>query len=300
MANLWLRLWHEMPNDPKWRTISRISGETVSTVLAVYIHLMVDASQNTKDRGKSTLRVEDLESALDLSGDSVRAILSAMETRVIDDGVLSGWDRRQPAREIPLDSSAKTDAERKREQRARQKQNNSPKKDSKPVAKAAKAQDARVTNDTSHPVPVTEDAVEVAAVNKEIGNHSLPGFEAPAEVKVKRAAKNKAESVVVSCEDAFPEVEDRGLVSDWYAIRIHKRAVVTESAMNGIRNEAEKAGVTVKQALQICCVNGWSGYRSSWAGSSDGKITTGNSRHVLEGKNYASGIASDGRLTIKI
>ncbi|EOJ9867040.1 hypothetical protein ACQP3L_37610, partial [Escherichia coli] len=21
MANAWLRLWHDMPNDPKWRTI---------------------------------------------------------------------------------------------------------------------------------------------------------------------------------------------------------------------------------------------------------------------------------------
>ncbi|EOP2197647.1 hypothetical protein QSF09_003200, partial [Escherichia coli] len=26
MANAWLRLWHDMPNDPKWRTISRVSG----------------------------------------------------------------------------------------------------------------------------------------------------------------------------------------------------------------------------------------------------------------------------------
>ncbi|ENU2244993.1 hypothetical protein ACWNUG_005487, partial [Escherichia coli] len=23
MANAWLRLWHDMPNDPKWRTIAR-------------------------------------------------------------------------------------------------------------------------------------------------------------------------------------------------------------------------------------------------------------------------------------
>ena len=25
MANSWLRLWHDMPNDPKWRTIARKS-----------------------------------------------------------------------------------------------------------------------------------------------------------------------------------------------------------------------------------------------------------------------------------
>lgn len=43
MANAWLRLWHDMPNDPKWRTIARVSGQPIATVMAVYIHLLVDA-----------------------------------------------------------------------------------------------------------------------------------------------------------------------------------------------------------------------------------------------------------------
>lgn len=41
MANAWLRLWHDMPNDPKWRTIARVSGQPIATVMAVYIHLLV-------------------------------------------------------------------------------------------------------------------------------------------------------------------------------------------------------------------------------------------------------------------
>ncbi|EEY1988416.1 phage replisome organizer, partial [Escherichia coli] len=40
MANAWLRLWHDMPNDPKWRTIARVSGQPIATVMAVYIHLL--------------------------------------------------------------------------------------------------------------------------------------------------------------------------------------------------------------------------------------------------------------------
>ncbi|WP_252355071.1 hypothetical protein, partial [Escherichia coli] len=27
MANAWLRLWHDMPNDPKWRTQNRVAGQ---------------------------------------------------------------------------------------------------------------------------------------------------------------------------------------------------------------------------------------------------------------------------------
>ena len=46
MANAWLRLWHDMPNDPKWRTIARVSGQPIATVMAVYIHLLVSASRN--------------------------------------------------------------------------------------------------------------------------------------------------------------------------------------------------------------------------------------------------------------
>ncbi|OVB53206.1 hypothetical protein UQ42_26495 [Escherichia coli] len=52
MANAWLRLWHDMPNDPKWRTIARVSGQPIATVMAVYIHLLVSASRNvTKCHG---------------------------------------------------------------------------------------------------------------------------------------------------------------------------------------------------------------------------------------------------------
>ncbi|EEY1967912.1 phage replisome organizer, partial [Escherichia coli] len=54
MANAWLRLWHDMPNDPKWRTIARVSGQPIATVMAVYIHLLVSASRNvTKCHGES-------------------------------------------------------------------------------------------------------------------------------------------------------------------------------------------------------------------------------------------------------
>ncbi len=59
MANAWLRLWHDMPNDPKWRTIARVSGQPIATVMAVYIHLLVSASRNVT-RGHIGVTTEDL------------------------------------------------------------------------------------------------------------------------------------------------------------------------------------------------------------------------------------------------
>lgn len=123
MSNSWLRLWHDMPNDPKWRTIARVSGQPISLVQAMYLHLLVDASRNVT-RGHVSVTAEDLASALDVTEDAVSAVLEAMQSRVMDGDRLSGWDARQPKREDAGNSEtgAKSAAQRKREQRAREKE----------------------------------------------------------------------------------------------------------------------------------------------------------------------------------
>lgn len=122
MANQWLRLWHDMPTDPKWRTISRHAGEPISLVQAVYVHLLVDASRNVT-RGHATVTTEDLASALDCDEERIQSILDAMQGRVLDGSRITGWEQRQPKREDQGDaeSGAKSAAQRKREQREREK-----------------------------------------------------------------------------------------------------------------------------------------------------------------------------------
>lgn len=123
MANQWLRLWHDMPNDPKWRTIARASGQSIALVQAVYLHLLVDASRNVT-RGHVSVTPEDLASALDVTESDVEAVLQAMQGRVLDGDHVSGWDARQPKREDAgsPETGAKSAAQRKREQRAREKE----------------------------------------------------------------------------------------------------------------------------------------------------------------------------------
>ncbi|WP_349616945.1 DnaT-like ssDNA-binding domain-containing protein [Azotobacter salinestris] len=123
MANQWLRLWHDMPNDPKWRTIARVSGQPIALVQAVYLHLLVDASRNVT-RGHVTVTTEDLASALDVTDERVECVLSAMQGRVMEGDRLTGWEARQPLREDLGDpqTGAKSAAQRKREQRERDRQ----------------------------------------------------------------------------------------------------------------------------------------------------------------------------------
>jgi len=118
----WLRLWHDMPNDPKWRTIARLSGESIALVMSTYVHLLVDASRNVT-RGHVNVTVEDIASALDVTDDQIAVILKAMEGRVLADGTILGWDKRQPKREDSGSeiTGAKSSTQRKKEQRERQK-----------------------------------------------------------------------------------------------------------------------------------------------------------------------------------
>ncbi len=122
MANQWFRLWHDMPNDPKWRTIARASGQPISLVIATYISLLSSASQNVT-RGHANVTLEDIASQLDVTESEIKSIFDAMQGRVLDGFIVTGWAKRQPKKEDAGDdeTGAKSAVVRKREQREREK-----------------------------------------------------------------------------------------------------------------------------------------------------------------------------------
>jgi len=52
--------------------------------------------------------------------------------------------------------------------------------------------------------------------------------------------------------------------ADFLEHRKAKRAPVTQSAIDLIAKEAEKAGVSLEEALQTCCAMGWQGFKATW------------------------------------
>lgn len=88
-----------MVNDPKFRTIARISKQEISRVISVYMHMMTCAS-NATERGRTEgWSDEDVATALDIEISDVVVIRDAMQGRVIDGDRLTGWEKRQPIRE---------------------------------------------------------------------------------------------------------------------------------------------------------------------------------------------------------
>lgn len=58
--------------------------------------------------------------------------------------------------------------------------------------------------------------------------------------------------------------------SDWLAVRKSKKAAVTSTAVDGIKAEAIKAGMTLQQALETCCRQGWAGFKAAWVADAHG------------------------------
>lgn len=61
-----------------------------------------------------------------------------------------------------------------------------------------------------------------------------------------------------------PEAVSESVWLDFVALRKAKKAVLTNTAINGIQREAKKAGISLEQALQMCCERGWIGFRADW------------------------------------
>lgn len=53
-------------------------------------------------------------------------------------------------------------------------------------------------------------------------------------------------------------------VNDWLEVRKKKRAANTLSAINNLEREAEKAGISLAAAVEICAGNSWQSLKAEW------------------------------------
>lgn len=95
----------------------------------------------------------------------------------------------------------------------------------------------------------------------EKGDHLFSGKEEkgthPSEQRTERP-KKKRTSI------ARPDSVSEQVWNDFSALRTKRRAPITETALKGIQREAEKAGITLEEALSTCCERGWQGFKAEW------------------------------------
>ena len=104
----WFRWHHGSVNDPKFRLVAKRANAKVCEVLALWAALL-EAASAADDRGNpGPLDCEATDLALDFDDGTTARIYQHMRERdiIAGDGRLTAWDRRQPKRERPDDSSA--------------------------------------------------------------------------------------------------------------------------------------------------------------------------------------------------
>lgn len=97
----WFRSWHGAPTDPKWLLIAKRSETQAGVVSAIVWALFDFASQNSTERGN--VDAFDAETYAAFSGfdeDAIRRVIECLkEKKLIIDGHLAAWEKRQTKRE---------------------------------------------------------------------------------------------------------------------------------------------------------------------------------------------------------
>jgi hypothetical protein len=87
----------------------------------------------------------------------------------------------------------------------------------------------------------------------------------------------------------FPELLagiDAQVLADWQVLRKQKRAPITATVLRDLQREAQKAGITLADAMTMCCARGWQGFRADWVQQQ--AMSGRNKQEQLEAKNAAA------------
>ncbi|CAB4121632.1 Protein of unknown function DUF1376 [uncultured Caudovirales phage] len=102
----------------------------------------------------------------------------------------------------------------------------------------------------------------------------------PKEPKPQPTINNKQETIN-HIKDITPDGVSDSVFQDFVKLRKGLKAPVTETAIKGLAKEAAKANLSLQAVMELCCQNGWRGFKAEWM---DKKQTVGDkNRQVLSG-----------------
>ena len=101
------------------------------------------------------------------------------------------------------------------------------------------------------------------------GDYTSPDHRDPQTNTIQKTLLKKTNTNIHTKKtDAKTILEQHGiteqLADDFLIVRKAKRAPLTQTAMNGIIREAQKAGLTLLQAITICVERGWQSFNANW------------------------------------
>jgi hypothetical protein len=76
---------------------------------------------------------------------------------------------------------------------------------------------------------------------------------------------------------------------DFCKLRKGLKAPVTQTAINGLQKEGQKANLSLEQVMILCCQNGWRGFKAEWikekktVGERNSTVMSGLTRGIIGG-----------------
>jgi hypothetical protein len=65
-------------------------------------------------------------------------------------------------------------------------------------------------------------------------------------------------------ETETPDGVTESVFKDYLEVRKTKKAKWSDTALKGLVKEAEKAGLSLQEAMELCCARGWVGFKAEW------------------------------------
>ncbi|MCA8266457.1 helix-turn-helix domain-containing protein [Burkholderia vietnamiensis] len=157
----------------------------------------------------------------------------------------------------------------------------------------------------AEPLPENPEQASPSQI-REIPNREKPDPENPTLYKTDSKKKTvKAYKKTQSAErfDAHAQLVSMGVdaqvATDWLKTRKARKLAPTMTAFEGVALEADKAGITMADAVKYACVRGWGSFKADWltndrASGAQAARSTG--VHSVQGKDYTQGLDGSGML----
>jgi uncharacterized protein YdaU (DUF1376 family) len=150
------------------------------------------------------------------------------------------------------------------------------------VARRIKSTPEIVTDLLSDFFVKTEDGWRNKRADEEIDKYHAKAESARNANKAKLAKKSQLQTVLKSepKQDATnnqepitknqkpnittPDGVSDAVFNDYLEVRKTKKAKWSDTALKGLIKEAEKAGLSLQEAMELCCARGWVGFKAEW------------------------------------
>jgi uncharacterized protein YdaU (DUF1376 family) len=126
-----------------------------------------------------------------------------------------------------------------------------------------------VIGSESDSVPIRNPSQTPDSISQTPEEENPPATRVPPAVAVVKSIEPK----VLKASDLVAEGVDPGVARDWLVIRKAKKAPLTPTAWEGVKREAEAAGVTPAQAVKLAVEGGWQGFKAAWLHHGKGVMT---------------------------